>query len=685
MNRTLAGNEQHRSPAAWIVPAAAFAAAYLLYAFSGAKGIFWGDAGEFAAAARTLGIGHPYGHPLFWLLGRLSMMLSPAHATAAMTELTAVTAAGTAAAAAIFSRNMLSETVRDTARIVIPVTAALTLAVMETVWIQATFIEVYQLQALLAMLALVTFQRYLDRENIRSLFAAVFFLGLAVTLGMYAGILIVLPLLVLIRRKGQLPGLSLPAVGALFLCFCIGLSLWIYLPARTAANPPFAWVHIDSLRAFLAYLSRSMYEHIEPAGAAAVKTSFQQTALILLRNIGIWGGLLILVWLWGAIKDKTKRDIWPYPAAALVIIVISGILIPLTLSFRQMVDMDVYFLPAFLLLVPVLTRGLEMVAGRLNTKAVWLLIVPVAATAAWQWSGINCADKDLTERFQTYLVTNLPAGSTLILSSDEVAHPLFDAVYANENRKGFRVPLTGDVHVETVLDTSLGVRPPCYFELNNYFVRQFMPTYRFALAGPLVVHEADSSAALVLEKRFNRLFSPDSLHLQDLHRLDRLSMARIWSRRGVYWFQVSLQASPGSNEQQTSLQQAVRSFRYAARFDDFSLEGALHEANLALVLARTNAGDEAGAAARRALRLNSRAPEAFRALYFISVQKQDYSSAIEFLKKAMHLSRATGDDYIKLATLYLLTGQKEDGAAAYQQALDLGASPQPGLENAIRR
>ena len=38
----------------------------LLYELTNAPGLFWGDAGEFIAVSKTLGIGHPYGHPLFW-------------------------------------------------------------------------------------------------------------------------------------------------------------------------------------------------------------------------------------------------------------------------------------------------------------------------------------------------------------------------------------------------------------------------------------------------------------------------------------------------------------------------------------------------------------------------------------------------------------------------------------------
>ena len=60
---------------------------FVLYELTNAPGLFWGDAGEFMAVSRTLGIGHPYGHPLFWLLGRLSIMIMPGSPAAAMNHL----------------------------------------------------------------------------------------------------------------------------------------------------------------------------------------------------------------------------------------------------------------------------------------------------------------------------------------------------------------------------------------------------------------------------------------------------------------------------------------------------------------------------------------------------------------------------------------------------------------------
>ena len=50
---------------------------YVLYEVTNAPGLFWGDGGEFLAASSTLGIGHAYGHPLFWLVSRLSTLLDP--------------------------------------------------------------------------------------------------------------------------------------------------------------------------------------------------------------------------------------------------------------------------------------------------------------------------------------------------------------------------------------------------------------------------------------------------------------------------------------------------------------------------------------------------------------------------------------------------------------------------------
>ena len=102
----------------WAAPVLTGIVAFVIYIFTNVREIYWGDAGEFTAAAATLGIGHPYGHPLFWLLGRVSIMLIPAHPAAAMSFLTALTGAGTAAVAALMAREWLPEKISTTAGIV---------------------------------------------------------------------------------------------------------------------------------------------------------------------------------------------------------------------------------------------------------------------------------------------------------------------------------------------------------------------------------------------------------------------------------------------------------------------------------------------------------------------------------------------------------------------------------------
>ena len=80
-------------------------AAFLLYEISNAQGLFWGDCGEFIAASNTLGIGHAYGHPLFWLVGRISILLHPSNPAVAMTHMTSLVSAVACGLVALFVRD----------------------------------------------------------------------------------------------------------------------------------------------------------------------------------------------------------------------------------------------------------------------------------------------------------------------------------------------------------------------------------------------------------------------------------------------------------------------------------------------------------------------------------------------------------------------------------------------------
>jgi len=120
----------------------------LVYALTLAPGLTFWDAGEFIAAAHSLGIPHPPGTPLFVLLINVWAKAFFFLPYAAATNL--FSAAATAASAGIAGRLIQ----RGTGSYVMALAATITAGTMSTVWLNATETEVYAASLLLGMMTI---------------------------------------------------------------------------------------------------------------------------------------------------------------------------------------------------------------------------------------------------------------------------------------------------------------------------------------------------------------------------------------------------------------------------------------------------------------------------------------------------------------------------------------------------
>ncbi|MCH8332349.1 DUF2723 domain-containing protein, partial [Candidatus Sumerlaeota bacterium] len=120
-----------------------------LYLWTGAPGAWWGDGLELAAAAKTLGVPHPTGYPLYMVLGHLTIRAAPfLDAGRALTIFSSLLCAGSAAmlGALLFVRLKERDSARESDADRRPLSialaasgAALALAFTRTLWEHATF------------------------------------------------------------------------------------------------------------------------------------------------------------------------------------------------------------------------------------------------------------------------------------------------------------------------------------------------------------------------------------------------------------------------------------------------------------------------------------------------------------------------------------------------------------------
>jgi hypothetical protein len=234
------------------------------------------DSGELATVACTLGIAHPTGYPLFTLLGWVFSKLPIAGEE--IVRLNIMAAVFCAAGVYVFFQLMhllliiASKSKGGLSVLVASAGASLLLAFSETYWSQATSVEVYSLHVLFLSLVLFCFVNANFYHDIQSrsgvvdqrlseaswwaLFA--FTLGLSFTNHMTT-ILLSLGLLYW-YFSGQGGGKeSWRRILRMGFPFLLGLSVYLYLPIRSAKGALLNWGNPVTLERFLWHLSGKQF------------------------------------------------------------------------------------------------------------------------------------------------------------------------------------------------------------------------------------------------------------------------------------------------------------------------------------------------------------------------------------------------------------------------------------------
>ncbi len=327
------------------------------------------DSGELAVVCRSLGIAHPTGYPLYTVLGRVFCLLPVGDTIFRLSLMSLVFACVTNAtlffviltAVQSFSKRKGED---SNLRIWAALIASLIFSFTPTLWSQATSNEVYSLNVLLYALIILLVLIWVNarsRVAERALYLLVFVYALS--FGNHMSAVLLLPALIFILTSvhGKTLLRRRRLIGLLTL-FLLGLSIYFFLPIRSAQNPVTDWGNPETWSTFKRHVTGWQYQVWMFAGSAEELT----------RNLGNFIGLyfeqfpfyllpLSVLGLW-RLFVRDRKTLW-----FLVILFSANVLYGINYGIP---DIDPYFLGSFLANAVFLGVGLHFVFELVKSRSI---------------------------------------------------------------------------------------------------------------------------------------------------------------------------------------------------------------------------------------------------------------------------------------------------------------------------
>jgi hypothetical protein len=436
--------------------------AFVVYFLTLCPTVWVGDSGELIAAAWTQGIPHPTGYPLWLLLVKAFATLVPIGSVSWRMNLFSALCAAVAA-------ELLARALRRLgASRIAAFGGGMTLALLGPIWGEATIARTYPLAALVSAALLDLLARWIERPRDRTLVLHQLVLG--VGLANHPMVVAHLPALfaVMLGRPSSARAPELPParrtprfraaflqagrIAVLLLALLPGLSIYLCLPRRAAADPPIEYhpvaevdghrefLELDSWVAFEKYFTRDFHESRKwarsPGDHLVVLGHHLRELAVELTPLG--AGLLVVggVALW-----RTKRRSLVVAIALLWL----GNLVPLSLHGAWW-DLFLYprylttgFVGAALLAGVGLDAALRFVAARspclarAPAQAALAGVLPVTLGLA-NFAACDRRDGWLAADYARAICAELPDRAQYLSGDDASLYPLFALHYTEALR-----------------------------------------------------------------------------------------------------------------------------------------------------------------------------------------------------------------------------------------------------------
>jgi tetratricopeptide (TPR) repeat protein len=389
-------------------------AVLLVYVAGACPTIYVGDSGELVTAVEVLGIPHPTGYPLYVLLGKLWTNLLPFGPIAWRMSLFSAFAG--AAACALLYLLARSAGLSPLAGAV----AALSLAFSGSFWSEANIQRVYTLGAVFVVLATMAVFGWHARRRTPMLCLAFFLCGLGACnhtfMAVYAVVLA--GWAVTIERDRLLrPG----AIIALATAFGVGLLPYVYLPLRSAQNPPLDWGNPETLRALLAvvlrldFWDRSWVEG--PIDLAIVAWDYVRSFA---DELSPAGAVLVVAGIAAAL--------WrPWPATFLLLVMAANVaIVALHGSRADIFIWHRYYIPSYVVAALFAGAAVEAAFTVLPRRMRWAALVLPLWLLVSGWRSHDRSRYEIADAYARTVLLAVPPGAHLAASDDSI---LFSLIY----------------------------------------------------------------------------------------------------------------------------------------------------------------------------------------------------------------------------------------------------------------
>ncbi len=463
--------------------ALAFLLPLMAYLFTACSTVYNLDSAEFSAATYVLGIVRATGYPLYLLLGKVFTLLLPIGDVGfRLNVLSALCGAGTIA----LLYQLLWSLIRQRAA---ALAAVLLLAFSYYFWAEAIVAEVYTLHTLLMATLLLLLLKW-EAQRSKYLLAAIGLLY-GLSFGNHLSTVLLAPgiglfLLVVGRREMWHPRQVL----LLLVPFLAGLSIYLYLPLRYQAQPPFNYAgHYDALGRFIPLdltHPANLWWLVSGRGFRHLMFSYSPGELLkeaAQTGYWLWGNFLGiglvpgLLGIWSQLRNRPRYLALLAPIFVTNLVFFTG---------YRVVDKAVMFLPAYLIWTVWMAEGFAWLVrwvqaqrGAQKRSAAWAWGLAALAVIALVVNAplVNVRD-DTRARDRAQAALAQAGPDAIILGWWTSTPPMQYLQLVEGQRQDVLVInrfLIGAEEMYTLIDNSLGQRPVYVMELDEGLIGAYTP------------------------------------------------------------------------------------------------------------------------------------------------------------------------------------------------------------------